>query len=224
MNCEICKKQILRTWNVKQFIFGKTIELYDICNGCRKDFNEIGAIFCPGCGRKQMNSKLCSDCNLWKIKGYQIINNRAIYCYNQMMKQYFREYKFRGGYHLKSIFMGEIEKITDSRRTLIVIPIANDKLQKRGFNQSSGLISAQTKWIDGLKCQKHFKATQSKKTRYQRINTQQWFELNIDPNQIENKKITLIDDIYTTGRTLYHAADCLYQAGAKNVNSITLIR
>lgn len=224
MNCEFCQNKVFQQWNLKEFIFCKQLKRYDICKNCRDQFEEIGNVFCPGCGRQQFNSRLCDDCKLWEKQGQQLLNNRALYCYNHMMKRYFREYKFKGGYHLKSLFRGEIEKIIETDRTLVVIPITSDKLRKRCFNQTCALLKEQTPWVDILKCHKDFKSTQSKKTRVQRMNTQQWFELSVDQKQIENKKFTLIDDIYTTGRTLYHAADCLYQANAKNVNSITLIR
>ncbi|WP_239061178.1 ComF family protein [Fructobacillus tropaeoli] len=38
------------------------------------------------------------------------------------------------------------------------------------------------------------------------------------------KRVLVVDDVYTTGRTLYHAADCLYQAGARFVSSASLAR
>ncbi|WP_285885297.1 ComF family protein [Cytobacillus oceanisediminis] len=55
-----------------------------------------------------------------------------------------------------------------------------------------------------------------------RIHSHQVFQLqNLN---IKNKKIILIDDIYTTGSTLYHAAKVLKAGGAASVCSVTLAR
>ena len=41
---------------------------------------------------------------------------------------------------------------------------------------------------------------------------------------IQNTTYILIDDIYTTGTTLRHAATVLREAGAERVEAVTLIR
>lgn len=62
---------------------------------------------------------------------------------------------------------------------------------------------------------------QSKKSREERIHLKQVFKVNQD---VSGKVILLIDDIYTTGSTLHHAAHALMEAGAKSVSSFTLAR
>jgi len=42
--------------------------------------------------------------------------------------------------------------------------------------------------------------------------------------KIQNKKILIIDDVYTTGQTLFHAADCLQVAQPKIIRTISLAR
>ncbi|MGH2325015.1 ComF family protein [Leuconostoc lactis] len=39
-----------------------------------------------------------------------------------------------------------------------------------------------------------------------------------------DQRVLLVDDVYTTGNTLYHAATLLYQLGAKEVKSLSLAR
>ncbi|MEK1829666.1 phosphoribosyltransferase family protein [Priestia megaterium] len=41
---------------------------------------------------------------------------------------------------------------------------------------------------------------------------------------VTNQEFLLIDDIYTTGATVRQAANCLQEAGARSVRSLTLIR
>jgi len=42
--------------------------------------------------------------------------------------------------------------------------------------------------------------------------------------EIVNGRVILLDDLYTTGRTLHHAANVLKEHGATEISSFTLIR
>lgn len=224
MKCEACQNDFFKNWDLTTFIFNQIKYDSVICLECQEQFIKIGPNYCFGCGKYQTMSDMCIDCMSWMRKGQTLLQNRALYRYSQMMKWFFREYKFKGGYHLRTIFLGELETLIEAERMIVIIPIAANKLKQRGFNQTKGLLQDQTHGSNLLRCKQSFQTTQSQKSREQRIHTPQWFELNVDRSEVKGQMITLIDDIYTTGRTLYHAADCLYVAGAKNVNSITLVR
>ncbi|WP_243685920.1 ComF family protein [Lentilactobacillus rapi] len=47
---------------------------------------------------------------------------------------------------------------------------------------------------------------------------------NPKSSELAEKNVTIIDDVYTTGTTIRHAASLLYQAGAASVIGITLAR
>ena len=64
---------------------------------------------------------------------------------------------------------------------------------------------------------------QSKKSRSERIHIPQVFQINPQV-EIIGKHILLIDDIYTTGSTLRHAAKLLKESGAERIQSLTLAR
>lgn len=65
---------------------------------------------------------------------------------------------------------------------------------------------------------------QSRKTRRERLLMKQPFTLCQSDKKLANQKICLVDNVYTTGRTLRHAAQCLIVAGALEVTSLTLAR
>ncbi len=50
------------------------------------------------------------------------------------------------------------------------------------------------------------------------------FEVNLDKNRIMNQEIILVDDVYTTGRTMFYAAECLLPYRPKKIRTFTLAR
>ncbi|MDW5473517.1 phosphoribosyltransferase family protein [Limosilactobacillus reuteri] len=60
------------------------------------------------------------------------------------------------------------------------------------------------------------KVAQSSKTKEERLATKQPFILDA-PEKVINKKVLLVDDVYTTGRTLYHAANLLSKLAVKRL-------
>lgn len=105
---------------------------------------------------------------------------------------------------------------------LWVIPVDEETMATRGFNQVEG-------WLEGLNyhCalqmkQRQGRIKQARKTRQERLRSKQPF-LYRGP-RVENRNILLVDDIYTTGRTLYYARQIALLQGAKHVRSITLCR
>ena len=63
---------------------------------------------------------------------------------------------------------------------------------------------------------------QSSKNREERLNSQQCFTLAKDV--LLPEKILLIDDVYTTGKTLQLARELLLEAGVKEVLTFSLAR
>lgn len=95
-------------------------------------------------------------------------------------------------------------------------------MHTRGFNQVKGLLGGCT-ITEVLVHQHKDKLAQSHKSRTERLATPQPFLLK-NAARVLNERVILVDDIYTTGRTLYHAAVLLKEAGASEVLSISLAR
>lgn len=65
---------------------------------------------------------------------------------------------------------------------------------------------------------------QSQKARQDRMETPQPFKLVMGTERLRQQRVILVDDIYTTGRTMRHAADLIIENGAKSVTGLTLAR
>lgn len=105
---------------------------------------------------------------------------------------------------------------------IIVIPLHEDRLQERGFNQTEALLQVIAQpyqnWL-----QRKEQGKQSKKSRKERLRMEQIFSLTADAT-IDGKTILLVDDVYTTGATLHCAAELLHEHGAKQIEAITIFR
>lgn len=221
MKCLLCNRPIY--WQVplaKLFLFGP-LTPPRICERCRAKFQHYTGPFCPGCGRSSGNG-LCAECRRWQDQYGWVLHNRCLYHYNQAMKEFMHRYKFVGDYRLRAVFHAEMQSFIDHQQYdyLVPIPVTQETMATRGFNQTAGLIDG----YDG-----HLLLTravqkgvpQSAKSREQRLQTPQPFKLQPDV-RLDHRRILLVDDIYTTGRTLYHAATLLKAAGAASVSSLTL--
>lgn len=144
------------------------------------------------------------------------------------MKDVLSTFKFRGDAALvtifKQTFVGSYKKHLSSQQfdAVVPIPLSNERLYERGFNQAKLLANfLPLPQLEALQRTHHEK--QSKKSRHERLQAAHVFSVD-NPSIIENKRILLVDDIYTTGSTIRHAAKQLIQNGASHVSSLTLIR
>lgn len=230
--CLICDGELVLQTGWTQ-LFMKTTENY-LCKICDSKLERIEGDVCKDCHRpfdgldpKYHDGNKCLDCIRWEKdnewSGY-LQNNLSIYHYNDFIKDVIARYKYRGDYALAKTFAQHFRKKLNEIEWEIVVPIplSKERLYERGFNQAEALLTEAGLKADNILERIHSEK-QSKKTRLERIHLPQVFQL-AKGAEIINKKVLLIDDIYTTGSTLRHAAKILKQAGACNVSSLTLAR
>lgn len=229
-HCLYCHEEMGEQVNWASFF--TVSEESNLCSACEELLVEIKGEGCRICSRplKNLDSRyvvdgLCYDCVRWEgdpeWSGY-LGKNFSIYVYNDFLKEVLSQYKFRGDYILAKVFARKIqEKLKESDFDLLApIPLSKERLFERGFNQSEALILEAGMQPTHLLHRTHSEK-QSKKSRKERIHLPQVFQLL---EEVPHKNILLIDDIYTTGSTLRHAAKLLKGRGAKTVSSLTLAR
>ena len=186
-----------------------------LCSDCDSTFERIGEENCPNCMKTELSIK-CQDCQLWCKEGVEV-SHRAIFTYNQAMKDFFSRYKFDGDFLLRKVFASflseELKKYKEYQ--FVVIPLSPDRYANRGFNQVAGF-----EYLDLL--EKREERASSSKNRSERLGTELPFF--IKSGVTIPKKILLIDDIYTTGATINRVKKLLEEAGAKDVKTFSLVR
>jgi competence protein ComFC len=231
-HCLICHKVILPSIGWKAIFSVDKEQL--ICPACEGKLERIDGDQCRVCSRpfcqvenQFRNGDMCHDCFRWeedpKWQG-ALEKNYSLFVYNDFLKEVIARFKFRGDYVLARIFV-ELFKMKLNQLApdmLVPIPLSDERQFERGFNQAAALITAAGFSPADLLSRVHSEK-QSKKSRSERIHLPQVFQVHPDVN-IAGKKVVLIDDIYTTGSTLRHAAKLLKEAGAASMQSLTLAR
>lgn len=221
MKCSCCQKELIRNLTLRELFFSTSLRCYH----CEKQFTKIDQkTACPGCGRGN-TPKLCQDCHIWQQKLGFVLNNKSLYQYDEGFRQWIKAYKFTGDYRLRGAFVTELEQLLKIYRTYLIcpLPLSKERFEQRGFNQVSGCLELTKVSFTPLLKRKEL-SPQSEKTRTERLLMEQPFLLAVTSEKIRNQKVLLVDDVYTTGRTLFHGAELLYKNGAKTVKSLTFAR
>ncbi|MFV8826450.1 ComF family protein [Alkalihalobacterium sp. APHAB7] len=209
-----------------------------LCEKCSGKLESLAGPLCEICGRSlndldetYHNGTLCSDCIRWEddVQWQGVLTkNCSVYQYNSFLKEMMAKFKYRGDYALGEAFGESLLSLYRSEcrsNVLVPIPLSDERLYERGFNQADVLASMVGAPVHALK-RAHHEEKQSKKTREARIRKVEnpFVVVAGVREQVTSAHITIVDDIYTTGATLRYAAKALLDCGAKSVSSLTVAR
>ncbi|RYG74387.1 ComF family protein [Lentibacillus lipolyticus] len=227
MNCLWCDEAIIPsiTWKT---IVPLTEPMY-LCPACTKELTVLQGGRCRKCSRMSRKD-LCVDCERWQSNwsnGRDPLEwNISVFQYNDWMQEVISRWKYRGDYCLGKAFLPEYQRVfrqhfsfLPSNTAIVPIPLSEERLRERGFNQAELLADCLPRQTDQVLKRIHGEK-QSKKTRLERLTGKNPFKVT----QTVNNPVVLADDIYTTGTTLRHAASVLKQNGCPKIYALTLVR
>jgi len=205
-------------------MFGKQREL-PLCDGCSEAVPWILQVRCSRCGRPDD----CTDCI--RRRDTHFVQNRSAVSYSPLMKEWLALFKYRGheklrqligamllhAYHLHRVNHVDVDQSV-CRELITYVPLSNDRLHERGFNQAQQLaeelgVRTGIPVIPMLERVRHTDK-QSFKTRGDRLEDLQGVfavrpDLRDDLLELtaySQIKLYMIDDVYTTGSTLNECA------------------
>ncbi|MFW4406139.1 ComF family protein [Lactiplantibacillus paraplantarum] len=221
--CLLCHNNMSTKVTLPWILSWQPVPLPVVCSVCWQQFVPIDRLTaCPSCGRAQKQLQRCLDCQRWpELASF---HNEALFTYNDAMHDYFKRYKFQGDYQLRRVFATVVQQAVAERDAdiCLAIPVTPTTMQTRGFNQVAGWLAAEPAPVITTRATAK-SVPQSKKGRQARLQTPQPFSI-VGKTTLTNQHILLVDDIYTTGRTIRHAAALLLENGAKGVTGLTLAR
>ena len=173
---------------------------------------------------------LCEDCfSKFKAKFYKFslnnINGLAIYDYDENMKDLI--YKFKGcyDYELKDVFLTRyLPYLRFMFRGYIIVPAPSYHIddEKRGFNHVVEIFKTlklkMCPIISKLKPHKQSEHTSKGRLDIRHV-------LSIDKNvNLKGKNILLVDDILTTGSTLFSCVELLKTLHPKRIEILVVAK
>jgi competence protein ComFC len=210
---------------------------YNICAVCAAGIKPIKVPFCLKCGSaldqlSQLRQNGCSKCNNKKYYFDQVLSACK---YTGLIKHCIHLFKYQRKRKTANL-LGDIlirflqDNFSKENIDLITaVPLHKHKLQERGFNQSQIIadkLSAHLKIKNSFNNLCRIKKTVSQvslSAQQRKLNTKGAFSCKY-PAEFQNKRILIIDDIFTTGSTLNECARVLKQSGAKTVTCLTIAR
>ena len=203
----VCCKERIQKYDIETYVNN-----IGICSQCFEKLEPV-PINNPMQGRKFVN---------YVITGYY---------YNDIIKTLIHRYKFGSEYAFSKLFASilfeRIKNIPElySFDFITSIPLSRLRFLERGYNQSE-LIARELSKLLNIRYEicvhkkRHTKAQSSLKTKNRFTNIKNAFIA--DSKRVENKRILLFDDLFTTGSTMNECAKELISKGARNVAGIAL--
>lgn len=230
--CAICQKPFTHSVKLLELINFQPFLFNQCCQPCYQEFLKIDLSkkHCPYCLKQLDKTQLiCSDCLRWKKENKnKFVYHTSLFYYTDSMSTFFSHYKFEGNLELAKVFAWDLFSYLKpllKEYTLVPIPLAPNTFQQRGFNQVIELLSSGGLSYDNYLIKTKETISQTKKSKKERLSLEQPFLWNPIYRKVENKKkIILVDDIYTTGKTIACARQCLLNKGFKNIRSFSLAR
>jgi ComF family protein len=208
-----------------------------ICDQCYKDIVANIPPFCKKCGRhlEPENIDTTDDTCIGCQKKFLHFDRTWSACiYNTKMKDLLHLFKYRHKTILRKPlgklllrFIHDFNIPVDKFDFIVPMPIHPARLREREYNQAE-LIAKELSNMLPLKINKNL-AVRIRNTQPQSLlgassrweNVKGAFKIKY-PEEVKNKKILIIDDLFTTGATASEIALTLKKAGAKEVSILTL--
>ncbi|MDO0956678.1 phosphoribosyltransferase family protein [Mammaliicoccus sciuri] len=163
----------------------------------------------------------CLDCQ-WLSNKYPLINQLyTLYDYDGLVKALIQQYKLNGDVALNQVFQLPL-KLFKRYDYVIPAPIHPNKLEQRTFDHVTTVLdNHKIKYIQVFGTEERKK--QSELTKIERSSQHNPFKINKDID-FENKRILLVDDIYTTGLTMHRLAELLFIRKIRKIDALTFAR
>ncbi len=160
-----------------------------------------------------------------------------IFSYDGLIREKIIDYKFNEKNYLYMTFLNFLKKnekfcVQIKKYDIIIpIPISRKRYKERGYNQSSIFAkniakSFDIKYIDKalIKVKNNYPQSSLKKENREE-NVKNTYKMNEKyVNNIINKKVLIVDDIFTTGNTVNECAHIIKKNGSNIVGVLTIAK
>jgi len=200
-----------------------------LCEECRSQIRVDVTGICPVCKRISDFGRTCPACrHKSDLTGVMILGP-----HKGILKDMIWKYKYKFitdmATPLSELVCGRFGNFLREKRFLVTFsPSSKDRLNWRGFNQAQLLADSVANSLqlncENLLYKENNVITQVGHSRRERLANIKGKIKYIGKEEICNKKVLVIDDVYTTGATLEECAKVLRKAGFREVWGLVLSR
>jgi len=185
---------------------------------------------CSRCGRPEEARQLCAVCRAAPLSVSPI---RATFLFEGEIRDVIHALKYRGARDILNPLAGRMAESWHYHHmqsdVLVPVPLHTNREAKRGYNQAALIAKAIGRQV-GLPVISEALLRVRDTVSQTRLNREERKQ-NVDAAftcvtcaPFANKRVTLVDDVATTGTTLDACATALLACGAQSVNAFTLAR
>ena len=197
----------------------------EICHTCENTLKKIEGDICKLCGAS------VNDCDCGHKKHFYKYICAPFYYEGAASRAIWR-FKFRNATNLSKVFAEDMAKCFNEHYSgydfdlCTFVPSSKKSLKERGYNQAE-LLAKDFCELTNLECKELLLKTKETKIQHDLTGVERSgnlvgaIEVEFDEN-LDNKRILLIDDIKTTGATLNECAKMLLIGGAAEVFCLTV--
>ncbi|MCJ2163586.1 MULTISPECIES: ComF family protein [unclassified Pseudodesulfovibrio] len=205
-----------------------------LCTLCAERLPLRTGGFCPTCGlmhgQEDAPPSQCPDCRL-NPPPWDAMHFHGQYA--GLMRELIISYKFGNRFGHTRLLAAMAAQTFHKRQArvpdvIIPVPLHHRRLLWRGFNQSLEVSRSLSRNIgkpvlgNGLTRTRHTPPQTRLGLKERQVNIKDAFYAA--PEQVKDKRVLLVDDVYTTGATLRECARTLMRAGAGGVDVLVLAR
>lgn len=212
--CVTCDKVLLKKEKEQGF-----------CRTCAGKVRLIGSVYCLKCGMPmKRNDELCDNC---KSTSHQFLQNKAIFRYSGDMKNAMYRFKYSnkrcyGKVFAKHAMMNYGHWLKAQKFDAIVpVPMYKKKMKIRGYNQAEVFAKELSKVINvpvanGI-IRREIDTMAMKRLNRLKRKKNLLNAFIMTENEVQFRKVLIVDDIYTTGTTLDEVAGALKLGGIREI-------
>jgi len=209
-----------------------------LCPDCFSKIKTYASPFCPYCGSRSPEGTICPSCKKY-LTGFVAAGPYK----DKRLKEVIETFKYKFVKELATLlallifkFLKENQQVEFFKNPLnfliVPIPLHKRRQRERGFNQAeeigkqlSPLLKIPIK-TDILLRRKNTKPQVKLKKEERRKNIKDAFIINpkIDISSLKDKKIILLDDVFTSGSTMEEAAKVLRDRGIKQIWALAVAK
>ncbi len=199
-----------------------------ICSACIESLPRLEAPYCLRCAEPLSSGDLCQRCRDTRLAVDRII---APFKYEGTIRRAVLDLKFKNvraaAPEVARLISDFLQDRPAESQALVPVPLHKSRLRSRGYNQSALLAREVSRLtgipvMDALVVRAIDTQPQTALSREERLtNVAEAFSAVKD---LSGMKLTLIDDVATTGSTLSACAHALKEAGAVYVEGVVLAR